>query len=848
MTARGRGEARATIIDIARLAGVSKSTVSLVLKNSPMVKDETRTRVEAAMGEVGYVYNRAAANLRMARSNFVGMIISDLMNTFFSELAAGIEEALYRAGYVPILANTNEDPVREARVLQSMREQGVAGIIISPTGLTDSDALAEFRHSRIPVVTVARRVHGAHLAYVGQDNVNGAYMATQYLIELGHKTIAFLGGASSAATQRERLQGYGQALIAAGLAADPALVFESMPTRAGGQDATQAMLASEVDATAAVCFNDVVAFGVIHTLADHGIETGRDFSVIGFDNIAESEFHRPPLTTITAHTRMMGEHGAQILLAMIEQPNLPIDVLIEPAQLIIRESCAPAPPHPPKPLAALEGVVPGMMKFHAGEDCSPEQLNRGYLHGFSIDFRDEVARDAYLVHPDHKAAGARLGQAGTPYIRVLHAGIDPDHARMCRIILPAIEAPDTVIRILRQSTLAENRTSRDHISINYSAAHEDSRSQFHQADCLFDTALSGTSADQIIGFSRDYIEFSDIKLFILKRFWLNTSAASVSDPEPVSGVSRVPVVSPSFAYFAQSVLNGLPLIAIYGLLAAAYSLIFGLIGRINLAFGEIAALGGYAALYGVIFAANSGPVGLIAAAIALALFATAIHGGVLSRLVFLPLSRTTGQQALVGTIGLAVFLQEYLRLTQGAHLRWIKPVSNEPVALLRSDHFITTLTPISMIVVALTLASSIGLIIYMQKSRFGRTWRAYSDDPLAAQLFGIDPRQLFGQTFGLACGLAGLAGATMTLFYGGVGYGASTSLGLKALIAALLGGIGSVPGAFLGGFIIGQTEALWSAYFPIVYRDLVTYGLLSIILILRPGGLFGLPLLKPRQI
>jgi len=341
MTAPGRGDTRATIIDIARLAGVSKSTVSLVLKNSPMVKEETRARVEAAMGEVGYVYNRAAANLRMARSNFVGMIISDLMNPFFSEMAAGIEEALYRAGYVPILANTNEDPQREARVLQSMREQGVAGIIISPTGLTDADSLAEFRHSHIPVVSIARRMNGAHLAYIGQDNVNGAFLATQYLLELGHKTIAFLGGTASAATQRERLQGYRLALDAAGLAFAPDLVFEAMPTRMGGRDAARAMLASQCGATAALCFNDIVAFGVIHALADQGIETGRDFSVIGFDNIAESAFHRPPLTTIAAHTRMMGEHGAQILLAMIEQPDQPIYVLIEPAQLIVRESCAP---------------------------------------------------------------------------------------------------------------------------------------------------------------------------------------------------------------------------------------------------------------------------------------------------------------------------------------------------------------------------------------------------------------------------------------------------------------------------------------------------------------------------
>jgi len=340
MAAARRRESRATIIDIARIAGVSKSTVSLVLKSSPLVKEETRIRVETAMGEVGYIYNRAAANLRMARSNFVGMIISDLMNAFFSELAAGIEEALYRAGYVPILANTNEDPVREARVLQSMREQGVAGIIISPTGLTEPEALQDFRRNRIPIVTMARRVDDANFAYVGQDNARGARQATEHLLGLGHRHIAFLGGTASATTQLERVQGYEAALNAAGAGFDPSLVFESSPTRNGGQIAAKNMRIRHPEASAAVCFNDVVAFGAIHSLSEMGIEVGKHFSIIGFDNIAESEFYKPPLTTVTADTRTMGEHGAQILLNMIEKPDSAAQILIEPTRLILRDSCA----------------------------------------------------------------------------------------------------------------------------------------------------------------------------------------------------------------------------------------------------------------------------------------------------------------------------------------------------------------------------------------------------------------------------------------------------------------------------------------------------------------------------
>ena len=299
----------------------------------------------------------------------------------------------------------------------------------------------------------------------------------------------------------------------------------------------------------------------------------------------------------------------------------------------------------------------------------------------------------------------------------------------------------------------------------------------------------------------------------------------------------------------SSCVDALPNAAIYGLLAAAYSLVYGLFGRINLAFGEIAAVGGFAALIGASMLNLATPFAVIGVAVTFGLWAAAWHGAVIERIVLWPLRRSTGQQGLVATIGLALFLQEYLRLLQGTQPKWIGSFFAGPIALVRADEFTVTVTPIA------ARAGRAGRAWprswcwrCLRFSAFGRNWRATSDDPVAAALFGIDPNVLSLKTFSLACGLAGLAGASVTVFYGSLGFVYTTTLGLKALIAAIIGGIGSVPGAFLGGLGIALVEAVWSAYFPIVYRDLVVDTLLVTMLVLRPGGLFGYRDLLPRRV
>jgi branched-chain amino acid transport system permease protein len=286
-------------------------------------------------------------------------------------------------------------------------------------------------------------------------------------------------------------------------------------------------------------------------------------------------------------------------------------------------------------------------------------------------------------------------------------------------------------------------------------------------------------------------------------------------------------------------LDGLPLASIYALLAAAYSLIYGLIGRINFAFGEIAAAGGYAAALAALAMAGWPPAPLLAAAFVLAAAVAAAWGFASARAVFIPLRQARGQQALVASVGLALFLRELLRLTQGDRSSWMSPQLNQPFALARAGDFVAVAAPMAFVVSAVALAAGLSLVVLFRYSRIGREWRAYADDPLAAEMMGVSPTATTARAFALSGALAGLAGAIMTAAFGAVGYGLSATLTLKALTAAIIGGIGSLPGAFLGGLIVGAAETGWSALFPIDDRDIAVYVLLTIFIALRPSGLLG---------
>src|SRR3954452_21052850 len=262
---------RVTLLDVAREAGVSKSTVSLVLQVNPVVRPETRERVQRAIERLGYVHHRGAATLRRQKGDVVGIVINNLIDPFFAELAVGIERGLVAAGGVPFLATTGENPARQARMMRTMRAHGAAGFIVCPAFGTELAFLCEVEDWQLPMVPVMRRIPRAHASYVGPDNRHDAERATTHLLAAGHRRVAFLGGRHGAVVREERLEGYASALRAAGLPVDTTVVVEAVPSREGGRAALEQILAYKDPPTAALCFNDVVAFGVLHGLVLHGL-------------------------------------------------------------------------------------------------------------------------------------------------------------------------------------------------------------------------------------------------------------------------------------------------------------------------------------------------------------------------------------------------------------------------------------------------------------------------------------------------------------------------------------------------------------------------------------------------
>ncbi len=340
--------ARVTLADIAHACGVSRATVSLVLRGSPLAAASTRARVEAELKRQGYVYHRAAANLRQRRSSSVALVINDLSNPFFAEFASGVDETLGAAGYVTLLGNTGESVERQHKVLGSLMEHDPAGIILSPAVGSNAARLRSLVGTRTPLLVFNREISPIGQSksawdFLALDNHRGARLATEHLIALGHRRIAFFGGHAHSSSCRERRDGHADALAAAGIEMQPNWRIECAPTRLESAAQAGALFVRDPAPTAAVCYNDAVALGLLLGLTALGRRPGHDFAVTGFDDIPEAAVSVPPLTTLSADPRARGRQAAMRILERVRDPDLGGLRAIAPVALVVRAStCPPA--------------------------------------------------------------------------------------------------------------------------------------------------------------------------------------------------------------------------------------------------------------------------------------------------------------------------------------------------------------------------------------------------------------------------------------------------------------------------------------------------------------------------
>jgi len=335
----------ATIRDVARLANVSVTTVSNVLNTPEKVGPELLARVRAAVDKLGYAPHAAARSLRKRSSGLLGLIVADITNPFFSELFESIELAAAARGFSVILCNSNEATEREETHLRVLRSQRIDGLIVAPTGTASMNRAALLAALEIPVVLVDRAMEGLGYDAVVLNNHRAGCEATSHIVGCGHRRIALINGPATARTAADRLQGYRETLLAAGLAFDPDLVRDAGFREQSAYEAALDLLRAEHRPTAIFIANNLMTIGVLRAIAELGLTCPDDISIIGIDDLPWAEAVAPRLTMVAQPVRAMGETALNLLVERIAGTRLGpgATTVLEP-RLMVRNSCAaPAP-------------------------------------------------------------------------------------------------------------------------------------------------------------------------------------------------------------------------------------------------------------------------------------------------------------------------------------------------------------------------------------------------------------------------------------------------------------------------------------------------------------------------
>lgn len=344
-----------TIRDVARESGYSASTVSIVLNSAPLsryIPEETKGRIQIAARRLGYRPNPLARSLRNQRSNIVGVMVFDITDPFCTPILRGLENALYQANYLSLLADAHNDAQRFERYLEMLLDRRVEGLIVIANWLvTDIKVLADLTERQVPTVIAGRAFEIENVNTVSVDNENGAALALEYLHRLGHRDIAFLRGPKTLTSSGQRWKGIRSFAKSVGLRLDvkrikelPESLDPNSSFEAGGQ-LTMELLRGGTSFTALLAYDDVTALGAMRALKNKGLRVPEDCSVVGFDDVAQASLSLPSLTTVRQPMEAMGSMSVGMMLDAIKAVDQKLDVPVVrrkiPAKLVVRESTRP---------------------------------------------------------------------------------------------------------------------------------------------------------------------------------------------------------------------------------------------------------------------------------------------------------------------------------------------------------------------------------------------------------------------------------------------------------------------------------------------------------------------------
>ena len=341
---------RITLTEVARHAGVSRATASLVLRNAGHLAPSTRERVRQSMVALGYVYHRGAASMRASRTHTIGVIVPDISNGFTAEWAIAVESVLMGDSLVTLVANSLEDAALQEVLVQSMLERQVDGLLVIPAVGTTERLTEILASSGVPAVLATREIAHEQIPYIGIDNVNGGRLAAEHLLSHGVERVSYLGGFAGLGPRRHRVAGVRQALRGSGarLVNDVA----GPPRGSWGLEIGRELIGQGKLTDGIVCHNDLVAFGVYRALRVHGGSLLRSVRMISYDDVAAASLWEPPLTTVAADGTEIGTRSAEVLLRRIAHPQALPERLLVTSRLIVRESCG----CPPLPITNAERI------------------------------------------------------------------------------------------------------------------------------------------------------------------------------------------------------------------------------------------------------------------------------------------------------------------------------------------------------------------------------------------------------------------------------------------------------------------------------------------------------------